>query len=138
MRYPASEKLEIIRLVERAMHASNPRVISAYENNIDSLEKEKLVLVEKMQNQGKSPYTFSQLFELSMKFLSNPCKIWTSGRFELQRLVLKLVFLEPIQYCREQGFLNTKLSLPINMLGGNYMHGLQNGAPRERKFELAV
>lgn len=122
---------DIDALVERAMHATNLRVISAYEKNIETLENEKLVLLEKMQNQGKSRYTFLQLFELSMKFLTSPCKIWVSGRLELQRLVLKLVFMEPVSYCHERGFLNSKLSLPINMLGGKNMLGLQNGAAGE-------
>ena len=122
---------DIDTLVQRTVQASNPRVIAAYEKNIESLEIDRLVLQEKMENPAKSRHTFSQLFELSMKFLSNPCKIWTSGRLELQRLVLKLVFLEPIPYCRESGFLNPKISLPINALGGGLMLGLQNGAVRE-------
>jgi len=79
---------------ERIMDAGNARVITAYEKRIEELEREKLILREKAAQTGKPQYTYEKLFELSLKFLSSPCKIWESGRFELQRMVLKLAFSE--------------------------------------------
>ena len=62
---------------------------------IESLEMKKLTLAEKQRNVGQPVYPFSQMFELSMKFLANPCILWDSGRLELAKeIVLKLVFSE--------------------------------------------
>ncbi|MBD8894339.1 recombinase family protein [Roseibium litorale] len=109
---------EIERIVDRAVDASNPRVISAYENKIEMLEKEKLVMAEKLKNSGKARYSRGDLFELSMRFLTNPRKIWDSGRSDLQKIVLRLVFLGPFKYSKERGFLNYETTLPFKALGG--------------------
>ncbi|MEL6171837.1 MAG: recombinase family protein [Pseudomonadota bacterium] len=122
---------EITSVVDYAVNAQSPSVRTAYEKKIETMERERLVLTEKLQNSGRPKYTFSQLFELSMRFLSNPCKIWRSGRLDLQKTVLRLVFSEPIHYCRDNGFLNTNFSIPFNMLGGQNMPILQNGAAGE-------
>lgn len=119
---------EITDMVNRAVAASNPKVIAAYERNIDELEKRKLILIEKSQNSGRSEHTFDELFEHSMRFLKSPYKLWVSGRLELQRIVLKLVFFEHLTYCRERGFLNTKMSIPFNVLGADSPLVLRNGA----------
>ena len=111
----AEEKIE--QLIERVIDASNPRVIAAYEKRIEDLEREKLVLREKALQTGKPRKTFDELFELSIKFLSSPCKIWKSGQFDMQRLVLKLVFSEHLAYCKNEGFRTPKTTLPFNMLG---------------------
>lgn len=107
---------QIDSLVERMIEVTNQRMLSAMERKLAALEDERLGYLEKSRNNGVSNYTYRELFELSMKFLLNPCKIWNSGRYELQRLVLKLAFSEHLAYCNEQGFLNTKKSLPFNVL----------------------
>ncbi|PCI44308.1 MAG: hypothetical protein COB49_11265 [Alphaproteobacteria bacterium] len=53
-----------------------------------------------------------------MNFLSNPHKIWCSGKFNLQRIVLKLAFSEPLVYCRETGYRTPKTALPFKVLAG--------------------
>ncbi len=122
---------EIANLVDMAVNASSPVVLAAYEKKIEKLENDKLALREKLKNPGKTGYSYSELFELSMRFLSSPCKVWNSKRFNLQKIVLRLVFAEPALYCRENGFLNTKFSMPFNMLGGQDMSILGNGAAGE-------
>ena len=122
---------EIASVVDYAVNAQNPSVRTAYEKKIETMERERLVLAEKLQNSGRPKYTFSQLSELSMRFLSSPCKIWRSGRLDFQKTVLRLVFSEPVHYCRKNGFLNTNFSIPFNMLGGQNMPLLQNGAAGE-------
>ncbi len=106
----------IDELLDRILETTNQRVIDAYEKKIDSLEIEKLVLLEKAQKSSSQQYTYRELFELSMKFLSSPYKLWASGKLELQRLVLRLAFSEAIPYQRGEGFLNTKKSHIFNML----------------------
>ncbi|GAB5471293.1 MAG: hypothetical protein Kilf2KO_43230 [Rhodospirillales bacterium] len=113
-----SAESKVDQMVERIVDATNPRVIAAFEKRIDEMERQKLVLQEKMLQIGKPRRTFDEMFELSMRFLSNPCKIWNSGRIEAQRLVLKLVFLEHLAYCRNEGFRTPKTAFPFNVLGG--------------------
>lgn len=122
---------QVGKLIERVVDTDNATIAAAYEKKITQLEREKLVAIDKIQNNGKPRHTFDEMFELAMGFLSSHWKIWASGKLDLQRLVLKLVFLEPIPYSRNHGFLNSKLSLPINMLVGNLGLGLQNGAAGE-------
>ncbi|KPQ13591.1 MAG: hypothetical protein HLUCCO18_17430 [Rhodobacteraceae bacterium HLUCCO18] len=104
-------------LIELVVNASHPRVVAAYEKKIESLEMKKLTLAEKQRNVGQPVYPFSQMFELSMKFLANPCILWDSGRLELQRIVLKLVFSEELSYCKKSGFRTPKTTLPFKVLG---------------------
>ncbi|MEM9969242.1 MAG: recombinase family protein [Pseudomonadota bacterium] len=66
---------DIAAVVDMAVNASSPAVLSAYEKKIEKLEHEKLLLQEKLQNPGKSRHSYSELFELSMRFLSSPCKV---------------------------------------------------------------
>ena len=110
------DKIEL--LVDRIVDASNPRVVAACEKRIANLERERLILAEKALEAGKPSRSFDELFELSIRFLSSPFRIWASGRFELQRTVLKLVFSEHLAYCRDEGFRTPKTSLPFSMLGG--------------------
>lgn len=129
----ATEK-KINDMVERLIETKNPRVILAIENKMVELEDERLGFLEKSQKKGNSNYSFEDLFELSMKFLLNPCKLWDSGRYELQRMVLKLVFSEHLSYSKEKGFLNTKKSLPFRVLD-DIFEGKNKMVPAER-FEL--
>lgn len=105
-----------------------PRVIAAYEKNIEALEHQKLVLTEKLQESVRIQCSYERFFEHSMRFLSSFCQLWNSGRFDLQVLVQKLVFSDPVKYCSERGFLNTKYSMPFNVLGVGLRLELGNGA----------
>lgn len=109
---------QITKLVDKIVDASNPRVVSAFEKRIDELETRQLVLREKASQNGQPLAPFEKMFELSMRFLANPHKIWTSGRFDLQRIVLRLAFSDHLTYSREEGFLNTKKSFPFSAIGG--------------------
>lgn len=129
-RIKAADK-EIANLVDMAVNASSPVVLAAYEKKIEKLERDKLALREKLKNPGRTGHSYSELFEHSMQFLASPCKVWHSGRFSLQKIVLRLVFSGPVSYCREKGFLNTNFSMPFNVLGCHDMLRLGNGAAGE-------
>ena len=100
----AAVEKQIAETVDKVVDATNPRVVKAFEKRIEELDRMQLVLRERAANAGQPVHPFSQMFELSMRFLSNPCVLWKSGRFDVQRLVLKLAFSEHIPYCREKGF----------------------------------
>jgi len=107
---------KIDQLVENTLHVSKGRVLGAIEARIDQLEREKLILQEKAANSGRPIKSFEEMFEHSMSFLTNPCKLWDSGCFDLQRTVLKLVFSEPIKYRRKEGFRTPQTALPFQLL----------------------
>src|SRR5690606_34484343 len=85
------------------------------------LERSKLVLAEKSEKGTAPKGTVEDLFELAFGFLSNPRKLWASGKVEWQKLVLKLAFTDHLEYCPEMGFRTPRKSLPFNMLGGKNM-----------------
>ena len=125
---------QIEKLIERTLEASNTRVIAAYEKRIDELEIKKLILAEKATKTGQPQRTFDDILELSLQFLANPYGIWTSGRFTLKRMVLKLAFTEPLLYCRDTGYRTPKTSLPFSMLAGkkaDFSALMLNGAAGE-------
>ncbi len=121
----------IDQLLERIVETDNLSVVSAYEKKIEELERQRLLLLEKAEKPVCSRYTFDELFELSLKFLGNPCKLWDSGRWELRRIVLKLAFAGHLDYCRKTGSLNSKKSLPFRALEGISM-GKMEMVPPER------
>ncbi len=74
---------QIDLFLDRIVEAENPSVINAYEKKIALLEKQKLVMAEKLEKQGKPQHAYDDLFELALKFLSNPWKLWASGEINL-------------------------------------------------------
>ena len=112
-------EIQSTKLLDRRIEADNKTVIAAYEERISKLEQEKLLLAEKADLSGQPVATFEQMFELAMRFPANLCNVLESGRFDLQRLVLKLTFSHRIAYDRNEGFRTPKLSLPFSMLGVN-------------------
>ncbi len=123
-------------LVDRIVEATNPRVAKAFEKRIDELDRKQLVLREKAANFGQPAYPFDQMFELSMRFLSSPCNLWKTGRFDLRRMVLKLTFSGHIPYCKEKGFLNTKKSFPFRALESFCGHDCE--MVRAERIELSL
>ena len=66
---------EIGLLVKRIMDTQNPRVISAYEERIDALEKHKAVCQEKAANTVLPKHRFEDKIEPLLLFLANPHKL---------------------------------------------------------------
>ncbi len=103
-------------LVLRLIESENRTVIAALEKKIGELEREKLILAERASEEGAPRIPFAKMFELACVFLANPCNLWKTGRFDLQRLVLKLTFDERLPYCRKKGFRTPNLSIPFKAL----------------------
>ena len=114
----AKAEQQVSQLLERIVEASNPRVVAAYEDRIAGLEREKLVMAEKLQFAGKPVRPFGEMFELALAFLANPCNLWESERLADKRTVLKLTFSEPLTYHRIQGFRTPKTSIIFKALEG--------------------
>ena len=105
--------------VDKIMTLTNTTAVSALEKRIDDLESKKLVLDEKLQNFGKPVHSFSEMFELSLKFIANPWNVWASGQLSLKRTVLILAFSERIAYSRKTGLRTPQVSVPFEFFGGH-------------------
>ncbi|WP_027263376.1 hypothetical protein [Sedimentitalea nanhaiensis] len=110
-------QLKIDRLVDRLVDADSDSVVKAYEQRIERMQHDKRLLEDRMQNAGKPAASFEEMFELAMRFLSNPWKIWETGHLGLRRTVIRMAFSEPVSYCRKTGLRTAKTTLPFNMLG---------------------
>lgn len=111
----AKTETQIATLLDRIVDASSSSVIGAYEKRIAELERSKLVLDERRES-AKPSGTFDELFELAMSFLSSPSKIWTSGKLEHQKLVLRLTFADRLAWSPETGFRTPQITTPFRML----------------------
>tara|TARA_X000000950_G_scaffold287024_1_gene397719 strand:+ start:7563 stop:9221 length:1659 start_codon:yes stop_codon:yes gene_type:complete len=110
----------VSQLVERTLGASSPALAAAFEKKIEEVERETLLLRSKQSKITRPKVSFDELFELSLRFFSMPKKLWESDVYELQRLVLKLVFKGHLPYARGQGFEHLPFSETfrlINTLG---------------------
>ena len=86
-------------------------------------------MTEKLTNQGKPKHTFNELFELALKFLSNPRKLWTSGDIAPRNTVLRLAF------CRNEGFRTPQITEPFRFLG---LSTAENEMVHPARFERAT
>ena len=126
----AQVESQIEKLLDSVVSATSPTVITAFEKRIEKLERQKLVMDEKLQNQGKPEHPFQEMFELAMQFFASPYKIWASGDFEYKRMVLKLAFSERLYYRRKEGFRTPKTTLPFKVLIGISASQRQMAPPR--------
>ncbi len=108
---------QINLLLEHIVETSSAATARAYERKIEQMEKDKLVMADTLENSFKPKATSGQMLELSLRFLSNPWKLWASGNIDLQKMVLRLAFLEPLPYCWNEGYRTVKTTLPFNVLG---------------------
>ncbi len=107
---------QIEQMLDRVVETSTASVVAAYERRIAKLEKDKLIIIEKLQA-GAFPKRGSvQQFELAFRFLENPHELWVSERLEHKRLVLKLTFADRLAYGRNEGFRTPQTTLPFKAL----------------------
>ncbi|WP_299790810.1 recombinase family protein [uncultured Marivita sp.] len=108
---------QIDQLLDRIVDASNSSVVTAYEKRIAKLEREKVLAEEQLAQSGKPRHTFEESFEHAMRFLSSPWTIWNNSDLTLKKTVIRLAFVEPLPYCRNQGLRTPNLALPFKALG---------------------
>lgn len=109
-------QIKIDRLVDRLVEADTASVVSAYEQRIERLQHDKRLSEDRLKNAGVPATSFEDTFELALRFLVNPWKMWDIGHLELRRTLLRMVFAEPVSYCRKTGLRTPKTALPFNVL----------------------
>ena len=108
---------DMSKLVDKLIETDNALVVQKIEDKINQMEQKKLAIVQKCGNLGQPKRGYSEMFELALRFLSSPWNIWENGSFIDRRNVLKLAFKGQVPYTRENGFSNSKLSIPFKVLG---------------------
>ena len=107
---------QIEKLLDRIVETSSDSAIGAYERKLEKLEREKLVLTEKLESAGKPTRPFREMFELALNFFENPCKHWENGKFEDRQTLIRLLFRGRLKYSRNEGFRTPKTSIVFKVL----------------------
>ncbi|MEZ5919417.1 MAG: recombinase family protein [Alphaproteobacteria bacterium] len=104
------------QFLNRIVETDSSPLITAYENQVRTLEEQRIGLQEKIANCGRPLASFDDTFRTAMEFLGNPYKLWTSDRIEDKKIVTRLVFAEKLLYRKNDGFRTAQTTLPITVL----------------------
>lgn len=106
-------KDDIDTFCERIKEARSPAVINAFEEKIESLEAEKLRLGDTTKKTETYNIEFEPALHRVMEFIKDPLLMWKTGDLAQKRLVLRIVFDEPLVFDAKTGFYTASLSLPV-------------------------
>ncbi|GAA6176971.1 recombinase family protein [Sulfitobacter pacificus] len=95
---------QISGMLDKIVDSKSAAVVSAFEQRIEKLETEKLLLIEKQSQKANPKRSFDEIFELTTKFLASPWYLYKNGSLTAKRMVLRLAFKAPMAYHRESGF----------------------------------
>lgn len=104
-------------LIDRVVETDNASLAAAYEKKIRELEEEKIVLGEKIANQGHSMPDYNGELRTAVRMALNAREIWASGNLSLKRTMLKLCFTGRMSFDKNEGFRTAPISLPIRLAG---------------------
>ena len=110
---------KIDALIDLAVDASSPSSRANYEKRMNVLERDRLVIAEKVAECGRPISDQSGTLRNALQFLENPCTLWASDRLENKRAVLKLVFAENLSWRLGKGLRTAKTTLPFKVLGAS-------------------
>ncbi len=118
MRQLAEVEKQVEQMLDRIVEASAPSVVKKYEERIEKLDRQKILLQDKSAKLVPPKGRLEELIELTFMFLSKPWYLYEKGTFAMKQTVLRLAFTEPLRYCRNGGYGNIETSFPFNVLGG--------------------
>jgi len=104
---------QIKQCVDKIKITNSTTVMRALEQDIEELEARKLQLGEKVEKTKDRTYDFEDALNRVFGFLKNPLKMWKDGDLQQKRLVLRMVFEEPLVYERGIGFCTATFTLPV-------------------------
>ena len=118
---------QVEQLLDRIVDADSPRVVSAYEKRIQSLEHQQIEINDAIARCGRPARGFDETLRTAIDFLGNPHKLWGSERLEDKRAVLKLTFADRLGYVQNEGFRTASPTLPFQVIQSlNSNQGGQN------------
>ncbi|MBG78465.1 MAG: recombinase [Alphaproteobacteria bacterium] len=105
------------KLVDRLLDTDSPTLIKTYEKSIKQLEKQKVLLDEKLKIGRKRQPSFERAFKTALVWLTNPAVLWDTGCLADRKSLLKVLFTDNLRYDKESGFLNRPIAQPIRLCG---------------------
>ncbi len=124
---------QVDQLVDRIVETSVPAVVRALEEKLQRLENEKLLLSEKIASGAAPKGSFDLRLRTALAFIASPWNLWSTGRIEDRRAVLKLTFADRLRYKRGEGFRTANLTLPFKVLADVFSGEM--GMARPKGFE---
>lgn len=106
------------------------------EARIEKLERQKIVLAERVETTVPPKGRLEDCIELALNFLSNPWNIYKNGDFAMRQTVLRLVFAEPLIYGQNGAYGTPEFSFPFKYLRG--LSGAKSGMVLPERFELST
>lgn len=135
---------EVDDLVDRIPLTPHRMVVTAYENRIEKLELEKIVLKEKETKYRLDNFDYRTALEEVINFIKDPHARWKSGILGERLCVLDICFTKDVQYHPKEGYRTTQLSPTFAALTNNtavlesthtvHLQGCGHGS---KKFELS-
>jgi site-specific DNA recombinase len=108
---------QIENLLDRLVETDKASVVAACEARIDRLEREKLVLSERLEKTAPPKGRLEECIELALGFLASPWNIYKNGDHAMRQLVLRLAFSRPLLYCQNGVYGTPEFSFPFRYLG---------------------
>ena len=139
------EGRKLDKTIEQALdcivEAESSTVMKAFEKRIEALQRDKIVIEEKMAICGQSVKPYDGMYRTALKYLENPLKVWSEGGYVEKRTVIKLTITVRLIYDRKQGYRTPNLSLPFKDLNDfimpkNKMVPSRGIEPRTRGFSV--
>ena len=127
---------QIEGLLDRIVEASNASVVHAYEARIDKLERQKIVLQERLDKTIPPKGRLDDCIELALGFLANPWNLYKNGDHAMRQTVLRLAFAEPLKYSQNGVYGTPEFSFPFKFLGG--FSGLKSEMVLQERIELST
>jgi len=108
-------KSEIKALTKRISQTERESLVGAYEEQIEELQQERRNLEKKVGKSKRDSDEFGTALDHMLGYIKDPYGMWQTRIFEDQRLVLKLLFDEPLRFDKERGFGTARFSLPVTI-----------------------
>ena len=108
---------DIKKYCEAVLRTDSKPLIEAYQRKVEELSDRKLRIGNRIEvdTHDMAAYDFETAVSTVFDFLKEPSRMWESGNLRTRRLVLRLVFREPLTYDRKRGYRNVRLSLPVEI-----------------------
>lgn len=89
-----------VQLMDRLVSTDDELLIPVYEKQLRKLRERQLLLTENCKSSSKQFTDFDETFQIALRFLENPCILWTSDNPDDRKLLLRLAFEEKLPYHR--------------------------------------
>ncbi|MDD9715791.1 hypothetical protein PVW48_03490 [Dinoroseobacter sp. PD6] len=116
----ADVERQIENLLDRLVETEKASVVAACEARIDRLEREKLVLSERLEKTAPPKGQLEDCIELALKFLASPWRLYKNGDHAMRQLVLRLAFSRPLRYFQNGMYRTPKFSFLFQILRAKF------------------